>query len=572
MENDPKKNILRIAILSSFVTTGISKTLANHCGANNIATHFYLGAYNQYAQEFLDENSGLYKFKPDLIILFIDLKTILGDFFFLPYQVSAGERKNLVKKVIGELRQLIKKAISVTPAKILVHNFEVPVYSPLGILENKEEFGFVEGIENLNQGLARTFKYTNQVFVFDYNAFCSRIGKDKVFDPKMYYLGDIKLAFNNFETLANEYMAYVKPLVSLVKKCLVLDLDNTLWGGIVGEDGLGGLKLGPTPEGRPFWEFQKYILALHQRGVILALNSKNNLGDALKVIREHPYMILKEEHFACVKINWQDKVTNLKEIAAEINIGLDSLIFIDDDPTTREMVRNLLPEIAVINLPDDPAFYPDTLMRLNDLSMLQITDEDKKRGTMYQSEKNRATLLDSVENFDDFIKSLNLTVTSLPIGNLTIPRIAQLTQKTNQFNVTTIRYNEEDIARFASSKEYLVECFRVGDKFGDYGITGVLIVKMEQAGWRIDTFLLSCRVLGKNIEFVIMAALLAEAKKQKVDTILANFISTAKNKPAEDFYRQCGFQELGEGKYLFNVSKDVFRCATNAISFVKSTV
>lgn len=572
MENFSEKYSFKIALLSSFVTTGLAECLTAQFKKINIPSQFYLGPYNQYAQEMINDASELYRFQPDVLILFVDFKTLAGDFFFLPYRLSAAERRDWIKKTLTDLVILIGKAKSRFGAKILVHNFEVPTYSPIGILEHKEEFGFIEAVEELNKELRQTYKDDKQVFIFDYNALCSKIGKDHISDPKLYYLGDIKLGFNNFSALSYEYMSFIKPMLTLSKKCIVMDLDNTLWGGVIGEDGIGGIKLGPTPAGRPFLEFQKYLLALHERGVLLAINSKNNPTDALQVLREHPNMILKEECFASIKINWQDKITNLKEIAKEINIGLDSLLFIDDDGATRELVRDFLPEVTVVDFPEDPALYPTVLMQINDFNTLQITEEDKKRNEMYRQEKKRATLLGTIENFTDFIKSLDLKVTMMPANNFTIPRISQLTQKTNQFNVTTRRYNEEQIAEFAKSEEYLINCFQVEDRFGDYGITGVVIIKKEQVSWRIDTFLLSCRVLGKNVEFAIMSAFLSEAKNHGIKKIFADFVPTVKNKPAENFYRDCGFQKIGTliGKYLFDISKDKFSGAMSDINFVKS--
>ena len=555
-------NDFKIAILASFTFSSIKEALTKKCKKINISPQFYFGKYNQYTQEILDRGGGLYNFNPSLIIIFIDIKTLLGDLFFQPYQISNDKRKIWAQKTIDNLRGLIKMVLADTSAKVIFHNFEVPAYSPLGILENKQEFGFIESIELINENLKNTFKSDNRVFIFNYNEFCSRIGKENIVDPKMYYLGDIKLAVNHLPALCHEYLSYIKPMCSLSKKCIVLDLDNTLWGGIIGEDGLEGIKLGPTPGGRSFLEFQKHLLSLQQKGILLAINSKNNPDDVAKVFQEHPYMILRKEHFVSIKINWVDKVKNMKEIAKELNIGMDSFVFIDDDKVNRAMISEFLPEIQTIELPKDPALYPETLLKINDFNTIQLTEEDKQRGEMYIKERKREEISLSFQDLGEFIKSLNLKIAVLEANKFTIPRISQLTQKTNQFNTSAKRYSEEQIAEFADSDKCLIKCFKVEDKFGDYGITGVVIIKIEDKNWYIDTFLLSCRVLGKNIEFAIMAYIIKIAKEYGIKKIRAKITLTKKNKPVENFYSDCQFEKEvecrqdGSKVYIFDTVSD----------------
>jgi len=559
--NDRHKKI-NIAILSSFTLNSLPAELKKVCHDAKINVDVYLGKYNQYVQEILDGNSGLYKFKPDVIILFIDAKTLLGELFFNPY----GSQKDIWEKwpntISRNLSDLIRKLLNKTEAKIIFHNFETPIYSPLGIIENRKRSGYFESIEKLNTILRGSFKDNNRVFIFDYNNFCSRIGKENIIDSKMYYLGDIKISFKYLTQLCHEYLAYIIPIAAKTKKCLVFDLDNTLWGGIIGEDGFEEIKLGPTPEGKPFLEFQKHILALHNRGLMLAINSKNNPADALKVLREHPYMILKEENFVAKRINWQDKITNMKELAKELNIGLDSFIFFDDDKVNREMVKKYLPQVEVVEMPEDPSLYPLTLFKINSFNTFQITEEDRKRNEMYIQEKKRIELKNEVQNLEEFIKSLELETAILKADKFTIPRISQLTLKTNQFNVTTKRYNEGQIKNFIKSDKYLIKCYQIVDKFGDYGITGVAIIKQINKDWLIDTFLLSCRVLGKNVEFAIMGSIIKEAKKKKIKKIISEFVPTSKNKPAENFYQDCRFKIIektaGRTKYSFDIKKDGF--------------
>ena len=533
---------IKVALLSSFTIQGIMETLFVKCCEIGIIPEFYIADYNQYAQEILDSNSGLYKFKPDLVIIFVDTRAFLGDQYFLPYQISDEQRKSQIDEKTKEMLLLVQKIKDKSSAKILLHNFEVPLHSPLGILENKQKFGFAESIETLNASLIDSFKDDSQVFVFDYDSFCSGIGKQNIMDYRMYYLADMKIDVKYIPHLCNEYLAYIKPLVSVTRKCIVLDLDNTLWGGIVGEDGLGGIKLGPTPEGRPFLEFQKYLLSLFNRGVVLAVNSKNNADDALEVFRKHPYMVLKEEHFAAMQINWNDKISNMKAIAKEINIGMDSLIFIDDDKLSREMVSKALPDVLVVDLPNDPSLYLIKLMEINDFNTFQLTEEDRNKGRMYAEQRKRAELQETATDITEYLKNLEMVVTIEKANSFNIPRISQLTQKTNQFNMTTRRYLEEDIKKFSASSNFMVLSVNVKDKFGDNGITGAAIVEKGVANWRIDSFLLSCRIIGRRVEETLLSYILKEAKKEKAKLLIGEFIPTKKNIPAKDFYKNNDFK------------------------------
>jgi FkbH-like protein len=537
---------IKIAVLSSSTIKGLKEVLFVKCNNLGIVPEILIGGYNQYNQEIIDDNSELYIFKPDLVILFIDTKSLLGEVFFNYYQLSEEEKDNLFKSNIEQIKSLVNKISQNLKCKIVLHNFEVPINSPLGIIENKQRLGFIEFIKNINSEINRYFKENNQIFIFDYDLFCSKWGKENIIDYKMYYLGDIKIDFNYFPKLCEEYISYIKPLLSLSKKCIVLDLDNTLWGGIIGEEGLEGIKLGPTPEGRPFLEFQKYILSLFNRGIILAINSKNNPEDALNVLRKHPHMILKENHFASIKINWDDKISNMKAISEEINIGLDSLVFFDDDKLNNEMIRTALPEVKVVDLPEDPSLFLKTLMELNDFNSFQISEEDKKKGQMYVDQIRRQTLCKTTTDLTEYLIALKMDVTIEKANSFNIPRISQLTQKTNQFNMTTRRYLEEDIKKFSESKDVLIFCIKVEDKFGDNGITGVAIIEKKNEKWIIDSLLLSCRVIGRRVEETMLAYILEEAKKEKAKTLIGEFIPTKKNIPAKEFYEKNGFNLIEE--------------------------
>ena len=537
----------RVGILCSFTINGLEEAMRVKSAEKNIECITYVGGYNQYNQEILNQESNLYKFSPDITFLFIDIRNILGDLFHHPHSITVSERKIFVNKKLKEIQNLSNAFVSRTKSKLIIANFNIPTYSSYGIFETKTEYGLHKIIEELNRELINSFVNSDSVYIYDFNGFVSRHGEDNIFDSKQFFFGDIKISLEYIPYLANDLLGYVIGHLGLSKKCIVLDLDNTMWGGIIGEDGFNGIRLGPEPPGNAYLEFQQVLLSLHQRGIILAINSKNNYDDALKVIKEHPYMILKEEHFASMKINWNDKVSNMREITSELNIGADSMVFFDDDPVNREYMKLNMPQILTVDLPQDPSQYAQTIKKMNEFNVLNITDEDTKRGKMYLEQRKRNDLEQSIPNLDSFLKNLDLKMMIKNANEFTIPRISQLTLKTNQFNLTTKRYQEYDIKKFSEDDKYLIGCVQVEDKFGDNGITGVFIVHKENfEEWFIDTFLLSCRIMGREVEKGMFGYIVNKAKENGIEQIKAQFIPSQKNKPIENFLPNCGFQKHGD--------------------------
>jgi len=323
-----------------------------------------------------------------------------------------------------------------------------------------------------------------------------------------------------------------------MKKCIVLDLDNTLWGGIVGEDGPEGIELSLGGRGSGFIAFQQALLDLHHRGILLAINSRNNFEDAMEVIRKHPNMILKEDHFASLRINWNDKAENIREIASELNIGTDSLVFFDDDPTNRAAVQAFLPEVEVPEMPKDPSQYVKFLLSLPFFSSEAITDEDKMRGNLYVTERLRREKEKLFSDKKEFFKNLGLELRVFVDDDSSLPRLAQLTEKTNQFNVKKIPMSENDVLSYITSPEHAVFFGRMVDSFGDYGITNFAIVNIRGEHWEVEAFLMSCRVIGRGAELAFLSAIAQDGKKRNAKTISMQFIPTEKNKPAEEFVKE----------------------------------
>jgi FkbH-like protein len=547
---------IKVAILSSFTINGLEEALRVKCAESDITCATYLCGYGQYNQDILDHSSKLYEFSPDITFMIIDTRSVLSTLFYTPYTIPANDRRTYIDKRVADFVNLVKTFKNRTGSKLVLTNCSIPTYSPYGICEVRTEYGLKEMVYDFNARMSDAFRSDPQVFLFDFNSFVAKYGEINVLDYRQFLVGDIKVSLSYIPHLAEELMGFVKANLGVNRKCIVLDLDNTLWGGIIGEDGFDRIDLSLKPPGMAFMEFQRVLLALYQRGVILAINSRNNEDEALRAIRDHPFMVLREEHFATMKINWSDKISNMKEIAQELNIGLDSIVYFDDDPINREIMSKAIPQIKTIDLPDDPSLYASTLMQINDFNTLVMTNEDRKRGEMYREEHKRTELKRSSSNLEDFLKQLEIRVTMKKANNFTIPRIAQLTLKTNQFNLTTHRYQEEDVETLAQDHTKLIGCAQTQDKFGDNGITGVYIVNKNHVDkeWFIDTFLLSCRVMGRGIEDAMMGYILSKAKEEGVIKVKAEFIPTKKNKPCEQLLPNFGFKKEGEQwVYTYNV-------------------
>jgi len=542
LEINSFKKKIKVAFLSSFTINGLSESLKVKCSKRQISCNQYVANYNQYNQEILDKKSGLYSFSPDITFLILDTRSIFGKLFHFPYSITKSDRENFVNEKITEIINLITKFNENSKSKLVITNLSLPHYSPHGIAETKTNYSFHDSIIDFNKKLKEKLLNINSVHVFDFFKFVIKYGENNVFNFQNYLFGDIKISLDHIPYLANEFLPYIISFLGLTKKCIVVDLDNTIWGGIIGEDGFDGIRLGPQPPGNAFVEFQKYLKALSQRGILLAINSKNNFDDAIKVIREHPFMILTESDFSCMKINWNNKASNMKEISKELNIGLDSFVFFDDDPINRELIRESMPEVTTPELPHDPSLYSEVIQSLHDFSTFQITSEDTNRRQMYLEQKQRTESQNSISDISEFLKKLNLEIKIKKTNSFTIPRISQLTLKTNQFNLTTKRYHEDQIKKLSEDENILIGCAQIKDKFGDNGITGVFIVeKTNYDEWFLDTFLLSCRVMGREAEKAILYFIINEAKNNNIKRLKAKFIPTEKNEPIKNFLSDCQF-------------------------------
>ncbi len=540
-------NSINIAILGNSTTDYLETALIKECKKHEIAASIYNAPYNQYAQEILNNSSGYYSSKPDLTIIMLEGKELFPEWYsFATLQESNEHKVKLVEETYNSLASLLEIIHTNCNTKIIISNFKIPYYSPLGILDTKSKIGLKRMISTLNLKLEEFSAARDYVYIFDYTGLSSQYGYNNSEDAKMYYIAKNTVSFSFINQMAKEYMRYILPLESKNKKCLVLDLDNTLWGGVAGEDGINGVRLDSNGAARSFYDFQLEILSLYYKGVVLAVNSKNNYEDAMEIIEKHPHMLLRKKYFSVLKINWQDKAANMKEIAGELNLGIDSLVFFDDNPVERDYVKSMLPEVKAVDVPEDVSKYSRALQELVEFEQISITSEDIKRNEMYEANQKRQEAQAQYDSLEDYLAGLGSVISLENASEFTIPRITQLSQKTNQFNMTTVRYQTDDIAAMLETNKYLVLSCSAKDKFGDNGIVGVCIVKLDNIDAYIDTFLLSCRVLGRNIEYAFISSVADILRGRGIQNISAKYIKTGKNVHNKDFYLNAGFSKLSE--------------------------
>lgn len=469
------------------------------------------------------------------------------------YQVPIRYDQGLLADEIGASLQKFRFVLDkISPNKTVVAlTMDVLYAVPLV----NGDFRVREAVTQYNTGLISAAETHPNLKVIDITDFTRRYPACELLDWKFYFLSQMGLN----PRLANDFKAWFAKKLDQValkrKKCLVLDLDNTLWGGVLGEEGIDGIKIGGDYPGKAFLYFQEALLGLSKSGVILTVCSKNNEQDVLEAWEKNPFIVLKKEHFAACRINWQDKATNIRELAEELNLGLDSFVFVDDNPTERELIRQLLPMVSVPDFPGQPYELPMFFQSMVEdyFKVYAITDEDRKKTEQYKANALRLESQRQFADFDAFLQSLDIRLTIEAANEFNIPRIAQMTQKTNQFNLTTKRYTDADI-RSRLSGGWKVYCLSVADRFGDSGITGCIMVD----GDTIDTFLLSCRILGKGIETAFMKKMLQLLKEDGIGKIKAIYIPTAKNSQVKEFYERCGFNciaenGLGEKNYVANL-------------------
>ena len=536
---------VKLGILSTSMLEPIVPYIQTLGYINRLNINVYLGGFNQVNQEVMNSNSGLYLSAPDVIFL-----SLRSEYYFkdlcnnFPKLIREKAIQNSIETGLKQVDDLIKAIRQNSDTMIILQNFSPPAYPHLGMMDVFS--GQISAFHEINSTLSQKISTWKNVFLLDYANLIMRCGWDQWYDPRMWCLARQPLSAKALPLLANACFSFIQAKMGRNRKCLVLDLDNTLWGGILGEDGVEGIQIGHDFPGNAYLEFQKAVFRLYERGIILAICSKNNEVDAIKAIESHPDMVLSKENFATWRINWNDKASNLSLIAQDLNIGLDSIVFIDDNPAERELIRTFLPEVLVPEMPKDPVEYRRVLEKISDFDALTWSPEDRVRTQFYREESIRKQAKENSNSLEEFYRNLAMEVVISEADDISIARIAQLTQRTNQFTLTTKRYTEFEIKQLAKDQQVKVYFLRLKDRYGDSGIVGVAIIKIKFKQWEIDSFLLSCRVLGRTVESAFLAYITDQAKSANAMTLEGIYIRSEKNEQTLNFYLDHGITKTDE--------------------------
>ena len=504
----------------------------------------WVAEYDTWAQELLNPQGELATFDPQVVVLslhFASLSPALATRFLDLEPAGVDEEIEACAERVGDALRAFRGR---SRAKLLLHSFPLPIDRSLGVIDPLHQRGQTAAVRKLNHRLASMAAELGDVYVVDMDGLVARVGWARWHDPRMYALAKVPFTPAAMHAVTEAHLRYLRAFSGLVRKVLVFDLDNTLWGGIVGEDGPEGVTLGGSYPGSAYRDLQEVMLQLHRRGVVLAINSHNNEQDAAEVLGRHPGMVLRPEHIAASRINWQDKAANMLELAEELGLGVESFVFLDDNPAQCERIRQALPEILVVPQEGEPAARAAVLAGLGVFDSLGYSDEDRARGGFYRTEVQRSRLKRSTPSLDEYLRSLQMKLLIEPISPHNIGRIAELTQRTNQFNLTTPRHSRDSLIAWLAGSDREGFGFRLADRFGDYGLIGVTLSSQERDTMVIEAFLMSCRVLKRSVEDAILAFVMNRGAQRGVSAVRGLFRPSSKNAQVSDFYPRRGFKEI----------------------------
>ena len=558
LEHPPAAALPTVTVLSTFSVELLAPLLAEALErwghpTGGIAT----GPFGQIAQELLSATSSLYRDAPEALLLVLAVEDLLGPLFSLANaRLAPEDAAALADRRVEELRSWIRVALERLPTMTCYVTLVGPCNAPVEhVLSPLEPERGQQAVLRLQEGVRALAGQVPRTIVIDWDWHVRPLGSAALHDPRLWYLARMRLNPQGLATLAELVACHVAARPGASHKVAAIDLDGVLWGGVVGEVGTAGIELGEEGVGLAFQDFQRELLRLRDLGVLLALCSKNNRHDAEQVFAQHPAMVLRREHFAAERINWQDKASNLRELAQELNVGLDSFVFLDDSPIERDWVRQALPEVAVVELPEDPVDRPAALRAVPYFRRIALTEADRGRAGTYQAERRRRELASSTVSFEQFLASLEQQASIEPMSEASLARAAQLCQRTNQFNLTTRRYDEAQLEAMLNDDGVELYTLSVNDRFGDSGITGFAILRLDDGQAEIDTLLLSCRILGRRLEDALLAFLAERAHALGARSLIGRFEATAKNAQVADFYPTRDFHLAEAGSFRLDLGR-----------------
>ena len=535
---------LKVAILRSYTVEPMVPLLRARAALLGLDLSVHVGEFGAYNQELLDASGALSEFAPDVVVVAVLTDSAIPDVWRRATELGPEALVQHVDEALAQVERCLGRLRERSKAHVILHTLDRPMWLAAGLLDEQSPSGQVALVQRYNDGLRRIARGIRGVYVLDFEGVAAAHGRARFYDPKKALTMGMPLAHDALLPLADAHMRIIAPIAGKSAKVLVLDLDNTLWGGVVGEDGVFGVKIGSDYPGAGYQELQRAALDLSRRGILLAIASKNNPPDVEEVFAKRKEMLLRLDHFAAVQIHWNDKATSLRAIAAELNVGIDALAFVDDNPVERQRIELELPDVHVISLPTDPMGYAAAVRSAPVFERLTLSSEDKDRSKLYVEQRQRSELEKGAASVEDYYRSLQMVATISAVGPGNLARVAQLTQKTNQFNLTTRRYSDQEIELWAAREDARVFCLSVRDRFGDSGLVGVAIVSRTGGEAEVDTLLLSCRVIGRTVETAMLAHIVAWARDAGVRWLQGSFIPTKKNAPASDFYARHGFARV----------------------------
>lgn len=529
----PSMPVMRLALLGSSTLAHLHAGIRMGALRRGLLLDMYEGDYGMYRQEIVDKNSGLHAFRPDVLCLALDGHHV------------GGTGNTTAEQAVANMRQVWREAKQQLGC-VVIQQTVLPVHLPLmGNQESRLPQSPASVVEAVNSAL-RTHAETDGVYLLTIDTWAAMDGISRWYDAALWNRSKQEVHPRASNLFGDQLGRILAALRGRSSKCLVLDLDNTLWGGVIGDDGLDGIVLGQgSTVGEAHVALQRYVLQLSQRGIILAVCSKNDAENAYAPFDQHAEMVLKRKDIACFVANWQDKAGNLRYIAETLNIGLDSLVFVDDNPAERALIRRELPMVAVPELPEDVSGYASTVAAAGYFEALHITDDDRARGEQYRLNAERDELRRSSTDMKGFLEALAMELTWSHFDSIGLKRIVQLMNKTNQFNLTTRRYTEPEVVSMLDDPAALTLQLRLSDAYGDNGVIALLVGRRTDADTlNMETWLMSCRVLGRNVEEATLNLLVEQADALGCTRIVGTYKPTAKNGMVRDHYQRLGFEPL----------------------------
>jgi FkbH-like protein len=532
---------LKLALLGSVSTQHLVPLLRVLFHRQGVACDVYEGAFDAVELEVHDPDSALHRFQPDVVVILDAVQALRTRFGQRP-----GSAEEFIEQKIAQTRRVWEAIHARSQAVILQSTFAIPYERTFGNFDRKVSQSFRSVVSTLNERTTLESRSYGSVLINDIELVASWTGQREWFDDRLWDMAKLLCAPEYLPYVAKNVVDVVLAQQGRVVKCIVLDLDNTLWGGVIGDDGVEGIKLNSHGDGEAFYRFQLFLRELLNRGILLAVCSKNELATALLPFEQHPEMILKREHISCFVANWTDKAENIRHVRETLNIGFDSMVFLDDNPFERNLVRELVPGVIVPELPEDPADYVRAVSELNLFETTSFSAEDLQRADMYRAEAARREELANYGSLNEFLQSLEMQMTLAPFDSYHLPRIAQLMQRSNQFNLTTRRRTEADCATLAKEADILPLYATLSDRLGDHGLISVVIAEHSGNELAIRDWLMSCRVLKRGVEQTIMNAIFAHARERGAEYVTGEYRPTAKNAMVRDFFAEFGFEKTSD--------------------------